>query len=225
MNINIFTRKGIYHKDIQKENQDYVYAIDEKDFLAIMLADGATACEMGLEGAKLSCHAMMEIIKHERDVFFNYTKQKMAYLLSQHILYCIECNKSVEHNISEYGSTFAMVFMEKRTGKAVSINLGDSAVIIVTEKSWFYLLEPKRYQGNPCLTTTEGAEKSMGITVFNLSLGDSIFIGSDGFLEQLRNEETLSCLCLYDIAGLNKILSLAENEDDCSYISFTRERK
>ena len=67
MVINKFSKTGTYHRDINRENQDYVYSIEGKDFLAIMLADGATACEKGLEGARLSCEAIARVIKQEEE--------------------------------------------------------------------------------------------------------------------------------------------------------------
>ena len=51
MVINKFSKTGTYHRELRRENQDYLYSVDGKDFLAIMLADGATSCEKGLEGA------------------------------------------------------------------------------------------------------------------------------------------------------------------------------
>ena len=163
MVISKFSKTGVYHRDTKRENQDYLCSVEGKDFLAIMLADGATACEKGLEGARLSCGAMAEVIKQEGSVFFNYPKEKIAYLLTEQILYCLECNKSDACDISEYGSTFALVFMEKKTGRTVLVNLGDGAIISVTENGFSYLLKPKRYRGNPCLTTTKGAGKAVGL--------------------------------------------------------------
>lgn len=225
MVINKFSKTGTYHRDTNRENQDYVYSIEGKDFLAIMLADGATACEKGLEGARVSCETMAIVIKQEGSVFFNYPKEKIAYLLMEQILYCLECNKSNICDIREYGSTFALVFMEKKNGRTVLVNLGDGAIILVKEKGFSYLLRPKRYRGNPCLTTTKGVEKAIDIEVCNLALGDSILICSNGFLDQITKEDIAYFLNSYDIEGLNHKLSLTENEDDCSYISFTRERK
>ena len=225
MVINKFSKTGTYHKERRRENQDYLYSVDGKDFLAIMLADGATTCEMGLEGARLSCESMAKVIRQEGSIFFNYPKEKIAYLLTEQILYCLECNKTDGCDIREYGSTFAMVFMEKKTGRTVLVNLGDGAIISVTENGFSYLLKPKRYRGNPCLTTTKGAGKAIDIAVCNLALGDSILMCSDGFLDQMAKEDIASLLNSYDIEGLNHKLSLIENEDDCSYISFTRERK
>lgn len=225
MVINKFSKAGTYHRNINRENQDYVYSVEEKDFLAIMLADGATMCEKGLEGARISCEAMAKVIKQEGSVFFSFPKEKMAYLLTEQILYSLECNKSEACDIREYGSTFALVFMEKKTGRTVLVNLGDGAIVLVTENGFSYLLKPKRYRGNPCLTTTKGAEKAIDIAVCYLALGDSIFICSDGFLDQMTKSDIASLLNSYDIEGLNRELSLVENDDDCSYISYTRERK
>ena len=87
MVINKFSKTGTYHRDLGRDNQDYLYSVDGKDFLAIMLADGATACEKGLEGARLSCESMAKVIKQEGSVFFNYPKEKIAYLLTEQILY------------------------------------------------------------------------------------------------------------------------------------------
>ena len=225
MVINKFSKTGTYHRGTNRENQDYVYSIEGEDFFSIMLADGATACEKGLEGARLSCESMSKVIKQEGSEFFNYPKEKLAYLLTEHILYYLECNKTEGCDIREYGSTFAMVFMEKKTGRTVLVNLGDGAIISVTESGFSYLLKPKRYRGNPCLTTTKGARKAIDRAVCNLALGDSILMCSDGFLDQMTKEDIASLLNSYDIEGLKRNLSLIENEDDCSYISFTRERK
>lgn len=38
-----FSKTGSYHEQLGKENQDYLCKIEGKDYLAIMLADGATA--------------------------------------------------------------------------------------------------------------------------------------------------------------------------------------
>ncbi len=225
MVINKFSKTGAYHRSIKRENQDYLHSVEGKDFLAIMLADGATACEKGLEGARISCEAMAGVIKQEGSEFFNYPKEKIAYLLTEHILYCLECNKSESCDLGEYGSTFALAYMEKETGRTVLVNLGDGAVITVTENGFSYLLRPKRYRGNPCLTTTGGAGKAVDIAVCGLALGDSILLCSDGFLDQMKKEGVVPLINAYDIEGLNRKLSLIENEDDCSYISFMRERK
>ena len=226
MNINKFSKTGTFHRALHQDNQDYLLGIEGKDYITIMLADGATACEKGLEGAKLSCQAMAQVIEREGTVFFNYSKDKIAYLLIEQILYCIECNKRETCDLRDYGSTFALIFMEKKTGRTVLVNLGDGAILSIDdEKKYSYLMRPKRYRGNPCLTTTKGAQKAIEIDVINVLLGNSLFLCSDGFLDMLKNNDMVNLLNNYDIDGLNRMLLSEENNDDCSYISFTRRRK
>ena len=226
MNINKFSKTGAFHRALNQDNQDYLLGIEGKDYITIMLADGTTACEKGLEGAKLSCQAMAQVIEREGTVFFNYSKDKIAYLLTEQILYCIECNKRETCDLRDYGSTFALIFMEKKTGRTVLVNLGDGAILSIDdEKRYSYLMRPKRYRGNPCLTTMKGAQKAIEIDVINVPLGNSLFLCSDGFLDMLKNNDVVNLLNNYDIDGLNRMLLSEENNDDCSYISFTRRRK
>lgn len=226
MFIQKFSKTGSYHRDLGHDNQDYLYSIEGKDYIAIMIADGATACEMGLEGATLSCHAIADVIEHEGSVFFNYSKEKIAYLLTEQILYCIECNKRDTCDLKEYGSTFAFVFLEKKSGRTVLVNLGDGAILSGNEENGYsYLMRPKRYRGNPCLTTTKGAQKAIDIDAVNVPLGNTLFLCTDGFLEMLKDDEVVNRLKSFDYDALNSMLLSKENNDDCSYISFTRKRK
>mgnify|MGYP003300636163 CR=1 FL=1 len=220
-----FSKTGSYHDQLSKENQDYLCKIEGKDYLAIMLADGATACEMGLEGAKLACEAAVQIVQKEGNIFFNYPKEKIAFLLTEQILYWLECNTEQGKDIREYGSTFLMAFMEKKTGRTVLVNLGDGAIISVTEKGFYYLMKPKKIRGNPCLTTTKGASQAISIDIKNLSLGENIILCSDGFINQLSNEDIVVVLNKYDLESVNNKLQMRDNADDCSYISFVRERR
>lgn len=220
-----FSKIGSYHEGLNTENQDYLCSIDEKEFLMVMLADGATACEMGLEGARLSLEAVSQIIECEGASFFNYSKEKIAYLLIEQILYWIELKKEKGSDIEEYGSTFILAFMEKKTGRMVLANLGDGAIISIKKRGFSYLLKPKKFNGNPCLTTTVGANKAIDIKVEKLSFGDKIILCSDGCLEQLNKCKATAISNPYDLEALNRALQTTENTDDCSYISLTRWRK
>ena len=223
MVIKSFSKTGRYHEELKEVNQDYLHSTEEKNYLTVMVADGATACKKGLEGAKLSCEAISDIIKREGIGFFDYSKAKAAYLLTEHILYFIEKGKNKEFDLSEYGSTVAFAVMEKKTGRTALINLGDGAILSVTDRGYDFLMWPKRYYGNPCLTTTEGADRAVRISQANLNCGDRIVVCSDGFLAQLGKERVLGPLKRNDIEALNDALQRECTMDDCSYITFTRE--
>ena len=216
---------GTYHAAAEGENQDYLYSMENKDYLAIMLADGATACEQGTKGAQLACEAARQIIEREGDVFFHYPKEKIAYLMTEQILYWLECNKDSGEDIHEYGSTFMLAFMEKKNGRTVFVNLGDGAAISVKGEGISCLMRPKRLYGNPCLTTTEGACRLTKVEVMNVSLGENIILCSDGFLDQMSGVSGAELLRNFDLETLNDELQRSENRDDCSYIAYTRERK
>lgn len=225
MTIHTYSRIGSYHEQLGGENQDYTGSVEDSDHLAIVLADGATGCSHGLEGARLACEAAGEIITREGSSFFRYPPPKLAYLLTEHILYVLEQRKHPGTELCEYGSTLALAFLEKKSGRTVAVNLGDGGIYVFRKEGAELLLRPKRIHRDPCLTTTRGAAKAVEIAECRLGLGDRILIGSDGFLEQLRFEETAARMNAYDLDALDRELDRSENTDDCSYIAFRRERK
>ena len=79
-----------------KENQDYICSLENGKILEIMLADGATGCRKGMEGAKLACEAVSRVIETEGNTFFKYPEKKAAYLLTEQILYWIAQHKGKE---------------------------------------------------------------------------------------------------------------------------------
>ncbi len=225
MTIEQFSNTGLYHQTLGIENQDFLYGVEGKDYLAVMLADGATACTRGLDGARAACAAAEQAILQGGTSFFRWEKEKIAYLLREHILYCLECCKEEEREIHDYGSTFALAFMEKKTGRTVIVNLGDSAILSVNEEGVLYRLKPKRYRGNPCLTTTRGSEKAMEIDVINLALGESLVLCSDGLLDLFGRPGVAELLKNRDFDGLKQLVENENPADDCSCISFKRTRK
>jgi len=107
----------------------------------------------------------------------------------------------------------------------VLVNLGDGAIISVDgENNYSFIMKPKRYRRNPCLTTTKGAERAIEVNVMNVSLGNMLLLCTDGFLEMLKTDDVVERLKNFDFDGLNRVLLAKENSDDCSYISFTRRR-
>ena len=225
MKVYRFTKTGQYHQMLGKENQDYICSLENGKILAIMLADGATGCRKGMEGAKLACEAVSRVIETEGNTFFKYPEKKAAYLLTEQILYWIEQHKGKEEDLTEYGSTFLLVLMEKKTGESVLINLGDGAAISEKDHRLRYLMEPRRINGDTCLTTTKGAEQVMEIETKRIALGECVILGSDGFLEMTTDEQIYEALKERNLEQLNQKLQDAKNMDDCSYIAFVREKE
>ena len=226
MSIHQFTKTGTYHKRIQTENQDCVRFCEGEAFRAIMLADGASSASMmARESAVLACEAAAQIIDTEGIDFFRSRPDRIAYLLSEHILYRLERALASGQSLSDYGSTFAMAFTEKADGRTVLINLGDGAVMSAGKESPRLLMPPVKHRGKTCLTTTEGVCKAVNVTLTQTKPGEHIILCSDGFLSVLVRGGLSAAICLFDPRELNRLLLLAEPEDDCSYISMQDERK
>ena len=209
MKVYRFTKTGQYHQMLGKENQDYICSLENGKILAIMLADGATGCRKGMEGAKLACEAVSRVIETEGNTFFKYPEKKAAYLLTEQILYWIEQHKGKE-DLTEYGSTFLLVLMEKKTGESVLVNLGDGAAISEKDHRLLYLMEPRRIIGDTCLTTTIGAEQVMEIETKRIALGECVILGSDGFLEMTTDEQIYEALKERNLEQLNQHISVIE---------------
>ncbi len=221
---NQFSKIGSYNKKLNRENQEYLYSKESDDFLIMMLCSGAKDCEMGIEGAKIYCEAVMDIVEKERETFFHYPEGKMAHLLMEQILYYLEIKKEKEIDIKEYKSTFSMAFMEKGSGRTVLVNLGDNAIISVAKNRILCLQKPQKLRGQSCFVTTKGAQKAMSVEVRNLSFGENVILCSEGFLKRMNQRSTAVTLCSFDLERLNKQLQLSDNADDCSYIALVRER-
>ena len=145
-------------------------------------------------------------------------------LYGPRLLPWIEQHKGKE-DLTEYGSTFLLVLMEKKTGESVLVNLGDGAAISEKDHRLQYLMEPRRINGDTCLTTTKGAEQVMEIETKRIALGECVILGSDGFLEMTTDEQIYEALKERNLEQLNQKLQDAKNMDDCSYIAFVREKE
>lgn len=218
MIVKSFSRIGLYHEMRGIQNQDCVSEIDAPWGSAILLADGATGCKQGGEGARIACEAVKQIIREEGSRFFTYPAEKMAYLLEEQILYCIEKTGAEEKMLREYGSTLAFVLLEKGTGRCICLNLGDSAVFSMNKDRIHMILEPQKIGGGPCLTTSRNAWKSMRICETELPDDENICIASDGFLDAMQDERIFSSVMQENMSDVEAALKMKEPMDDCSFI-------
>ena len=220
MKVDAYSKIGRYHCKHNLLNQDYACSVNTEDFFALMLADGASCCKKSYEGARLACKAVKEIITKYGLKFFEFDKDKAAYLMIEHILYWIELNKEENEDLSEYGSTFSLFLLNKNNNKTMNINIGDSAILSIQEQKIEYIMKPKQYYGNPCLTTTEKANQYVDIQYGTFSYGDSIMVCSDGMLHSLhQTKEGQKDLMKGNMLQLKLALHDLNNFDDCTYIS------
>ena len=226
MIVHKYQRKGDYHTATNQECQDVISYVETEEYALAVIADGVTACKYSKIGAGLSCEAVKDFVKLEGSNLFHYPPAKTAYLLVEHILFFLERKAAMcNHDINEYASTLAFALVEKESGKTVLGNLGDGAVLLLAESGRKLLLTPKRHFGQPCLTTTGDAYKSLSLKQINLSLDDTLLLCTDGFLHAswpfLKKLD--GDVNIYE--QLDSALDLSCEQDDCSYIMVTRTRR
>lgn len=219
MVISRFSKTGSYHASRREVNQDCVMAEDTPSYTVLVLADGATGCREGREGAMLACQAAMQIVRQEGRDFFQGTEKKIAYLLEEHILYFLENEGHGGDALADCGSTLELVFIEKETGRCVMMNLGDGAVFSVKNGKINWRLAPRRFGRNPALTTTKDASRVIDVKRADLSDGERIFLCSDGFLDELADPAVLQAVMDGRIEDLKEKLGGMDMPDDCSYIT------
>lgn len=224
MKVKKFSKKGRYNEENNQENQDYLCSIETDKYIGIVLADGASSCKRARDGARYVCEVLTQVIHQEPRLFWEFSKEKIAFLIIQQILYYLERKKELQIAIQEYGSMFCMAIMEKKNGRMILMSLGDNDIISIKQNGFRELVEIGKYKEKMCLTTTHGAELAMDIMEYKLALGERIFLCSNGFRFLLTDNEVVQLLNENDIEGLKHYLSQMVSEDDCSFITFIRER-
>ena len=211
---------GQYHKAKGMPCEDKIKILESEKYIAVCIADGVSACINAAKGADITCEAVMDFMLREQDSLFVYSEEKNAYLLIEHILYFLEKNVAENENIYSYSSTAAGALIDKATKQCLFFNLGDGAVLFHNNRSLQMYISPRRYDGRPCQTTTEGAYKAVEFKKHLFLEKDVFLIGTDGFLCFLNNcdnlEQLIKAKRFFDIN--EKINDMGEN-DDCSYIA------
>lgn len=231
MEYHYYQKTGAYHIATGASCQDAFLNVEDSTYSLIALADGVSACKYGKAGAEKTIEALWDFIRTEGDNVFLHSPQKLTYLLLEHVLYYLElASLSKTADIKEFSSTLAFACIEKKTGRAVVGNLGDGRIIGFMENTVKQISVPTRYTNKPFVTTSKYANKAMVVQYYDLSLGDSILLGSDGFTHALlaldrRGFSISEVLENFEFCKLDKYLEEYPEADDCTYVAVKQARK
>lgn len=221
MSVQLFSRRGDVHRLQGVENQDAVRYVENEEVLAVILADGASGCERGREGAQMACEAAGKLVLEMGSELFGMLAHRVARMFWLQIRWWINRHRDPEVDVHEYGSTFCMALIDRRSGRTLVLNLGDGALIRVRGTGSRTVLRPRHYGSGPVLTTTDGGERAMEVKALYLQEGESLVLCSDGLLELRHSTDILEKLVQMDFAGMEKCMREAKSADDCSYIAVT----
>lgn len=231
MEYHYYQKTGAYHTATGTSCQDAFLNIEDSTYSLIALADGVSACKYGKVGSEKTIEALWDFIRMEGDNVFLYSPQKLTYLLLEHVLYYLELASLPETaDIKEFSSTLAFACIEKKTGRAVVGNLGDGSIIGFVQNTIKLLSVPTRHANKPFVTTSKYANKAMIVQYYDLSLGDCILLGSDGFAHaSLAIERSgisiTEVLEKFEFSELDRYLEEYPEADDCTYVAVKQSRK
>lgn len=189
MSITTFSKKGIFHEQNNTENQDAVFSYEDDNICYIALADGATSCRNSKAGAEIACKCIKDFLINS-DIF-NFSADKLAYLVWEEIMFHIKNEASILNDTEKsFASTFAFTYLDKKSNRLVTYNLGDGAIYILhnTSSEYELLSPPKRTDGVCMLIPNKNAYKSAEINIIENFNGE-IFMCSDGLLDLMKKND------------------------------------
>ena len=110
------------------------------------------------------------------------------------------------------------------------LNLGDGTAFELGAYGIKICMAPKRYRGNPCLTTTKEAYKAVEIKRTDILMGEGLLLCTDGFTaiydaNDTRKKTLTGFIVSHRWHELKESLESIKHVDDCSYVALIRDRK
>ncbi len=229
--IRSFSKTGGLHRDRREENQDAVLSGESGRFLALALADGMSSCRAAEAGAHTACRVAVDLLLAHGSRFLTFSGHKTAALLLTQILSELAALAGGDGMaLEDYSSTLACVLLDKEAGRAVHCNVGDSLILAAGEHGCRVVAMPDSRRDGCCATTTAGAAGQARAGSFDTGAYHSILLCSDGAWRLMYEKNRLypavrRLLLRGDYGGLGGYLDNQDCRDDCTFLSFEKERK
>lgn len=206
-----FSKKGQYHKEANVENQDFVYSYENANICYIAIADGASSCKKGKQGAEIACKCIKKLLV-DSDIF-SFDEDKIAYVIWEEIMYHIK-NEAVKQKTTPkmFASTFAFACFDKRTDTLITYNLGDGVIFVKYDSEYKMLSAPKRFKGKCTLVPNTDAFRDADVTFTEFFKG-SVFLCTDGLYTVLSDNKI-------KVEDIIKEPDKFDGVDDMSFILF-----
>ena len=219
------SRMGTHHALTNGENQDVLCHGKSKSMCVISLADGVSTCKEAKRGASIASQAITNLFLKKGNHFLEFDDKQIAEFTVSHILW--ELNREASdssQSILDYSSTVASVLVDKRKGKMLCFNLGDSIIIASGNGRCTVLCMPSDSSSGCCVTTTKRAEKRASVRLCDIGTMESVVICSDGawremFSKNRLKPEVSKLLLNNEYDELKDFLTSRSCFDDYSFIS------
>lgn len=231
MTVNEFSSMGTYHCNSNGENQDALCHGRNGDFSVISLADGVSACKEARCGAEIASKAITNLLLKKGEYFFEFEEKQIAEFALSHILYELKQQAAKENReVQEYSSTAASVLFDKKHGRMLCFNLGDSMIMAAGKGRCTVLAIPSDSSSGCCVITTRNAASMISVKALDAGSIESVMICSDGawkqmFFKNRLKQEIAALLVDGGFQELKEYLTKQECFDDCSFIAMDLPRK
>lgn len=223
--IEICSGIGKRHRQARQEGQDAVAFREKGPVSVIALADGVSACKWSMQGAVCGAETAADLLLQKGEALLEAQDSECADFITTHVVYRQrQLARSQKHLETEYASTLAAIYCDRKAEKLFYCSLGDSLILTVRQGRCQVLLLPPDASGGCCVTMTEHAERGMRTGVLDLSGEEAVFVFSDGAWEQLFEGGSLKADARTMIVNrwygdLRDYLHKQDCEDDYSFIS------
>lgn len=222
----MMSKTGTYHMQTHTENQDAVQSCAKGRLAGLFLADGMSACAQAGSGARRSCQAMKHLMMSKGDCLMDvFTETEIAELTLSHVQHELCLLAQREGNpVEDYASTLACAVLDRKTGRLLTLNLGDGLIAGVRRGELQILAMPDDTTDGCCGTITRNAAARTAVQVVDAAELDAVFVCSDGAWRELFDgtrlrAETARLLREGTCADLAEYLRQTEAFDDCSFVS------
>ncbi|MCD8091071.1 MAG: protein phosphatase 2C domain-containing protein [Clostridiales bacterium] len=232
MEVKKLSRKGSYHTGRKEENQDFVFFGCNKDFYALCLADGVSACKEAKKGAETAAVAITDLFLKAGQHFFEFENEQAARLIAAHVLYELK-EQAAEggEDVKEYSAAAASVLVDRRRNKILCFSLGDCMIMAAGGGKCRVVCPPSDSTSGCCVTTTENAAEMISLKIYDAAMIDSVVICSDGAWKHMFEKnnrlktEAAGFIINNEYDKLGKFLIKQNSFDDYSFISLDMRRK
>lgn len=222
--IEMMTKPGTYHIRSHTENQDAVLFGTNRRLTGLFLADGISECARSGAGARFSCETVKKLLMDKGECFFDLEAGEIARFAAAHVYHELRARAGREGQpVEEYASTLSCALLDRRTGRLMTLNLGDGLIAGVRGGKMKILAAPDDSSRGCCGTTTRGAELWTDVSILDARDLDAVFVCSDGAWKALFdggriNPAAETLLREENCAALAEYLRRTETFDDCSFI-------
>ena len=187
----IYTKKGLYHKEKGEVSGDVIRCMDNGEYAIIVLADGASSCSRGAEGADRISSKAIEIVQNQYGYSYLLPDNWAEILINNLVNYLHEISVRQEIPFKEYSSTLMVILIDRKRNLLHYCNIGDGLVIGIKDQKCPIICMPQG-DGTGCpMITTDGVKRIIDAGNTNLDSINSIFVCSDGTWRLMYEHSTM----------------------------------